>query len=119
MLAEEGDFMKELENGLSDQDDCTHSLHDFLILGFFHPRACFLSLLGLELEPNTGSLWCLPPPPGSFRAKLARPGVEEVAAGAETLSELIDRVARGTRLEGVGLGLVVAVLVQSDKLWCK
>ena len=78
----------------------THSLQDFLILGFFQPRFCLRLLLGLGLLARTGSEWCLLP--GNFKAKA--PTLLEVVlddpmdVAAATLSELIDRVDSGTRL---------------------
>ena len=78
----------------------THSLHDFLILGFFQPRFCLRLLLGLGLLARTGSEWCLLP--GNFKAKA--PTLLDVVledpmdVATATLSELIDRVDSGTRL---------------------
>ena len=97
---------------------CTHSLHDSLILGFFQLRVCFLpSLLGLG--PSAGSLlllWVLLLPwpcsccslkclePGSLRAKAeARSWLLEPWPVVETLSEVMERVAKGTRLGRIRL----------------
>jgi len=78
-----------------------NSLQDFLILGFFHPKFCFRLLLGLGLLPITGSEWCRDP--GSFKAKastfLEVELLVDVEFAAATLSELIERVDRGTRLD--------------------
>ena len=63
-------------------------------------------LLGLGLFPRTGSEWCLLLlllEPGNFKAKaptlLEELVVDAMDVATATLSELIDRVDSGTRLE--------------------